>query len=105
MQSKCKEEILSVNSITWHRKTIGIFIIEWWLLRKLGILLPWSQTAKLLKSVEYVAAINGGDGFPTSMVQIHFIRASWKHGLLSNEHTGNTTSANTWAFSVTAQLR
>ena len=44
---KCKEEILSVNSITWHRKTIGIFIIEWWLLRKLGILLPWSQTAKL----------------------------------------------------------
>ena len=60
---KCKEEILSVNSITWHRKTIGIFIIEWWLLRKLGILLPWSQTAKLLKSVEYVAAINGGDGF------------------------------------------
>lgn len=60
---------------------------------------------KLLKSVEYVAAINGGDGFPTSMVQIHFIRASWKHGLLSNEHTGNTTSANTWAFSVTAQLR
>lgn len=60
---KRKEETLSVNGINWHHTTIRIFIIEWWLLRKIGILLPWSQTAKILKSVEYVAAINGGDGF------------------------------------------
>ncbi|WP_308773442.1 polysaccharide pyruvyl transferase family protein [uncultured Bacteroides sp.] len=60
---KSKEETLFINGISWHRKTIGIFIVEWWLLSKLGILLPWSKTRKILKSVEYVAAINGGDGF------------------------------------------
>lgn len=60
---KSKEEDLYINGIRWHRKTIGICILEWWLLNKLGILLPWSRTAKTLKSVEYVAAINGGDGF------------------------------------------
>lgn len=60
---KYKEERLFVNGIYWHRTTIGIFFIEWWLLCKFRILLPWSQVAKKLNSVEYVAAINGGDGF------------------------------------------
>lgn len=39
------------------------FFLEWWLLNKLGIILPWSKTTKILKQVKYVAAINGGDGF------------------------------------------
>lgn len=60
---KRKEETLKIDGIDWHRTTIGVFILEWWLLCKFGILLPWSQTAKTLKRVEYLAAINGGDGF------------------------------------------
>lgn len=60
---KAKEETLAINGVDWHRITLGIFIVEKWLLCRFGISLPWSRTAKVLKSVEYVAAINGGDGF------------------------------------------
>lgn len=60
---KQKEETFQIDGIDWHRMTIGVFILEWWLLSRFGILLPWSQAARILKRVEYVAAINGGDGF------------------------------------------
>ena len=58
-----KNESIRINGIDWHYTIAGMFIVEWWLLRKLGICLPWSRTARILKQVEYVAAINGGDGF------------------------------------------
>ena len=58
-----KNELIRINSVDWHYTIAGMFIVEWWLLRKFGIRLPWTKTANILKRVEYVAAINGGDGF------------------------------------------
>lgn len=58
-----KNESIRVNGIDWHYMIAGMFIVEWWLLRKFGIRLSWTKTTKILKKVKYVAAINGGDGF------------------------------------------
>lgn len=58
-----KNELIRINGIDWNYTIAGMFIVEWWLLRKFGIRLPWTKTAKILKQVKYVAAINGGDGF------------------------------------------
>ncbi|WP_178474156.1 polysaccharide pyruvyl transferase family protein [Phocaeicola coprocola] len=54
---------IKIDGVEWQHITIGLFFLEWWLLNKLGIILPWSKTTKILKQVKYVAAINGGDGF------------------------------------------
>lgn len=58
-----REETFQVSGTEWHRTIVGMFIVEWWLLCKLGIRLPWTKAAKILKQVDYLAAINGGDGF------------------------------------------
>ena len=60
---KQKVDTFKINGAKWQRITVGMFYGEWWLLRKFGIRLPWTQAAKKLKHVAYVAAINGGDGF------------------------------------------
>lgn len=63
LNRRLKEETFRVNSVEWNRISFGIFVLEWWLLKRFGLLLPWSKSAKVLKQVKYVAAINGGDGF------------------------------------------
>lgn len=63
LNRKRKEETFKVNGVEWNRVSFGIFVLEWWLMNRFGVLLPWSKCAKVLKQVKYVAAINGGDGF------------------------------------------
>lgn len=63
LNRKQKEETFKVNGVEWNRVSFGIFVLEWWLMNRFGVLLPWSKCAKVLKQVKYVAAINGGDGF------------------------------------------
>jgi len=54
---------VSISGTEWEIETRFVNIIEWRLMLYLGILLPFTKLRKLVNQVEYVAAINGGDGF------------------------------------------
>ena len=56
-------EIVEVEGIRFEHKILCISIIETFLLKKWGILLPFSRFRNVIKNTELVAAINGGDGF------------------------------------------
>lgn len=56
-------EIIEVEGIKWEHKILCISIIETFLLKKWGLLLPFSRFRKVIKNTDLVAAINGGDGF------------------------------------------
>lgn len=59
----CIEENISMGESNWQHKTFNVFWGEVTLFMRLGILLPFTSFGKILRQVEYVAAINGGDGF------------------------------------------
>ena len=44
-------------------KTLNVFLLEKFLLEKLHLTLPFTLFGKAIRNMEYVAAINGGDGF------------------------------------------
>lgn len=44
-------------------KTLNVFFLEKILLEKLHLILPFTLFGKAIRNMEYVAAINGGDGF------------------------------------------
>lgn len=56
-------EVISSNGIEWTHNTLSVLFIEWWLLYKYGIRLPWTTCGRAIKRTSCVAAINGGDGF------------------------------------------
>ena len=56
-------EVISSDGIEWTHTTLSVFFLEWWLLYKCGIRLPWTPCGRAIKRTKCVAAINGGDGF------------------------------------------
>ena len=56
------EELL-INGKTYRRTVVPIHVIEYRLVRKLGIILPFTQFGRYVRQVELEAAIYGGDGF------------------------------------------
>lgn len=56
-------EVISSDGIEWTHTTLSVFFLEWWLLYKYGIRLPWTTCGRAIKRTKCVAAINGGDGF------------------------------------------
>ncbi len=56
-------EFIESNGKKWAHITLNIFFLEWWLLYKWGICLPWTLCGCSIKQIKCVAAINGGDGF------------------------------------------
>ena len=47
----------------WEYLTVNVFFVEALLFKYLHICLPFTNLGRMIKQVEYVAAINGGDGF------------------------------------------
>lgn len=60
---KNSTEVISSDGIEWTHTTLSVFFLEWWLLYKCGIRLPWTSCGRAIKRTRCVAAINGGDGF------------------------------------------
>lgn len=61
--TKVQQEELQINGKTYKRTIVPIHDIEYRLVQKFGILLPFTQFGRYVKQVELEAAINGGDGF------------------------------------------
>lgn len=61
--TKVLHEDLRINGKTYKRTIVPIHDIEYRLVQKLGIVLPFTKFGKYVKQVELEAAINGGDGF------------------------------------------
>ena len=53
----------TIAGTEWVVETRCVNVVEWRLMLHLGVLIPFTKLWRLAKKVEYVAAINGGDGF------------------------------------------
>lgn len=60
---KDKIEIININGKQWRQRTIYVFWPFYQLAKRLHLLLPFTKIRRILNNTEYVAAINGGDGF------------------------------------------
>lgn len=58
-----KTQKIDIDGSVWEHFTINVFFIESILLRYLHVCLPFTKFGRMIKQTEYVAAINGGDGF------------------------------------------
>lgn len=56
-------EELNIQGSTWIKKTIYLWSVHKRLLRKYGVVIPFMELARLIKQIDFVAALNGGDGF------------------------------------------
>lgn len=54
---------VDIAGIKWESFTVNVFFIEGLLFKYFHICLPFTNLGRMIKQVEYVAAINGGDGF------------------------------------------
>lgn len=54
---------ITQKGITWKRTVVHVFILELILAEKFGFTFPFTRFGRLMRNVESVAAINGGDGF------------------------------------------
>lgn len=61
--TKVQHEALHINSKTYKRTIVPIHDIEYRIVQKFGIILPFTQFGRFVKNVELEAAIYGGDGF------------------------------------------
>ena len=60
---RVQHEELHINGKSYKKTIIPIHDIEYWLVQKLGIILPFTKFGCYVKQVELEAAIYGGDGF------------------------------------------
>lgn len=60
---KIQQEEISVNGKIYRRTIVPIHNIEYRLVHKFGIILPFTQFGRYVRQVELEAAIYGGDGF------------------------------------------
>lgn len=58
-----KEEKVDINGQKWIHKKYILSFIEQQIIKRLPCLIPLTRIAKIINKAEYVAAINGGDGF------------------------------------------
>lgn len=58
-----KVDKVKVGNKEFYVKTQNVFFLEKTLLEKFHITLPFTSFGKAIRNMEYVAAINGGDGF------------------------------------------
>ena len=80
-------ETVKSGDIIWTHYVICVSILEVFLLKSLGIFLPFSKFRRIIKNTELVAAINGGDGFsdiyntPTFLGRLPETRIAMSAGL------------------------
>ena len=58
-----KNQKIDIDGTVWEHFTVNVFFIESILLKYLRVCLPFTKFGRMIKQTEYVAAINGGDGF------------------------------------------
>lgn len=56
-------EQIQVQGNTWTKRTVYVWSLHKRLLRKYDIIIPCLGLSRLIKKIDFVAAINGGDGF------------------------------------------
>lgn len=56
-------EELNIQGAIWKKRTVYIFSLHKRLLRKYNIVLPFMSLSRIVKQIDFVAALNGGDGF------------------------------------------
>lgn len=56
-------ETYNIDGVTYKRTIVHVTEWEYSLYKKYNVLLPWSKYSKIIKNIELVACINGGDGF------------------------------------------
>lgn len=54
---------IDIAGVKWECLTVNVFFVEALLFKYLHVCLPFTNLGRMIKQVEYVAAINGGDGF------------------------------------------
>ena len=62
-KSKNRGTNIHIAGVKWEYLTVNVFFVEALLVKYLHICLPFTNLGRMIKQVEYVAAINGGDGF------------------------------------------
>ena len=93
--TKVLHEDLRINGKTYKRTIVPIHDIEYRLVQKLGIVLPFTKFGKYVKQVELEAAINGGDGFSdTHLHEPHEPDMDSPQGW----STPNVFTSNHWSF-------
>lgn len=60
---RTEAEELNIQGNTWVKKTVRLWSVHKWLLRKCGVVIPFMELSRLVKQIDFVAALNGGDGF------------------------------------------
>lgn len=58
-----KDEIIDIQGTKYNRRKCYVFNLHFNLYIKYGILIPFTKFSRIIKEVDLVAAINGGDGF------------------------------------------
>lgn len=58
-----KREVLHVNGVNLIYNKVPVFILEKYLIKKFGIILPFTYFGRTVKQIAYEAADYGGDGF------------------------------------------
>lgn len=56
-------EQLAIQENTWTKRTVYLWSLHRRLLRKYNLIIPCMGLSRLIKKIDFVAAINGGDGF------------------------------------------
>ena len=56
-------EELNIQGNSWKKRTVYLWSVHKRLLRKCGVVIPFMELARLIKQIDFVAALNGGDGF------------------------------------------
>ena len=82
-----EKEIISTADGEWLHITYNVFFIEIILYMHLGILLPFTKFGKIMRHIDFVAAINGGDGFSdiygtgTFLYRLHDTNYAMRRGI------------------------
>lgn len=51
------------DGVNWTHRLINVFFLEYILLMKYGLIIPFTRFGRMIRRLSLVAAINGGDGF------------------------------------------
>lgn len=56
-------ELINIQGQEWRHRTMYVWGLHRRLFRKYGIVVPFLSYSRLIRQIDFVAAINGGDGF------------------------------------------
>lgn len=63
LKVRSEVEDINIQGDVWKKRTVYLWGIHRRIYRKYGVIIPFLSYARLIKQIDFVAAINGGDGF------------------------------------------